>query len=205
MVQKQSRSVPVMRTVLEAVADRLRDGDERLLRIPEVCRATGVNYGSVYHHFGSREGVIEAAYEMMFSEIIEQDLAMVRRAVETTTSKDGFLLAIQGVLETVSTGPDRRASRAMRLRIVAASTTRPDLREVISASQAALTAELAGIVEFCQEQGWVRADISSRSIAVILQVVIFGRNLDDLSSEPIPEEEWSAFMFQLFTLLLTPA
>ncbi|HVB70856.1 MAG TPA: TetR/AcrR family transcriptional regulator [Acidimicrobiales bacterium] len=194
-----------MRTVLDAVADRLRDGDERLLRIPEVCRATGVNYGSVYHHFGSREGVIEAAYEMMFTEIIEQDLAMVRRAIETTASQDGFLLAIQGVLETVSTGPDRRASRTMRLRIVAASTTRPDLREIISASQARVTAELAEIVGFCQGQGWIRADMSSRSIAVILQVVIFGRNLDDLSAKPIPEQEWSTFMFHLFTHLLTPS
>jgi hypothetical protein len=130
---------------------------------------------------------------------------MVRRAIETTNSNNSFLEAVQGVLETVSTGPDRRASRAMRLRIVAASTTRPALREVISASQAALTAELAGIVGFCQEQGWIRTDISSRSIAVILQVVIFGRNLDDLSAEPVPEQEWSTFMFQLFTHLLTPS
>lgn len=204
MVQKQSRSVPVMRTVLETVAARLRERDEQLLRIPEVCRATGVNYGSVYHHFGSREGVIEAAYKMMFTEIIEQDLAMVRHAVETSAAFDGFLLAMQGILDTVSSGADRRTSRAMRLRIVAASVTRPALRAVISTAQASLTTELAGIVAICQEQGWIRRDLSARSIAVILQVVIFGRNLDDLSAEPIPEEEWSAFMFQLLTLLLTP-
>jgi AcrR family transcriptional regulator len=205
MVQKQSRSVPVMRTVLEAVAERLRDGDERLLRIPEVCRATGVNYGSVYHHFGSREGVIEAAYELMFSEIIEQDLAMVRQSVEATATFDDFLVAIQRILATVSSGPDRRDSRAVRLRIVAASVTRPRLRQVISEAQAALTTELATIVGVCQELGWVRRDVSAHSIAVILQVVVFGRNLDDLSAEPIPEDEWSALMFQLFTLLLTPS
>lgn len=204
MVQKQSRSVPVMRTVLEAVAARLRERDEQLLRIPEVCRATGVNYGSVYHHFGSRDGVIEAAYEMLFTEIIERDLATVRHAVETTATFDGFLLAMQEILDTVSSGADRHTSRAMRLRIVAASLTRPALRAVISTAQASLTAELAGIVMICQEQGWVRRDLSARSIAVILQVVIFGRNLDDLSAEPIPEEEWSTFMFQLLTLLLTP-
>ena len=194
-----------MRAVLEAVAERLRDGDERLLRIPEVCHATGVNYGSVYHHFGSREGVIEAAYGMMFSEIIEQDLTMVRQAVEATTTFDDFLVAIQRILATVSSGPDRRDSRVIRLRVVAASVTRPTLREAISEAQATLTTELATIVGVCQELGWVRRDVSAHSIAVILQVVVFGRNLDDLSAEPIPEDEWSALMFQLFTLLSTPS
>ena len=50
-----------MRTLLEAVAEPLCDGDESRLRIPDICAASGVNYGSIYHHFGSREGVIGAA------------------------------------------------------------------------------------------------------------------------------------------------
>ena len=48
---KQSRSVPVMQAVLDAVAERLMAGDELLIRIPEICEATGVNYGSVTNHF----------------------------------------------------------------------------------------------------------------------------------------------------------
>src|SRR5450755_2157590 len=75
MVTKQSRSAPVMRTVLEAVIERLNDGDESLIRIPEICEATGVNYGSVYHHFGSRDGVIDAAYHQMFTKLAEEDIA----------------------------------------------------------------------------------------------------------------------------------
>ncbi len=205
MVHKQSRSVPVMRTVLEAVAERLHDSDESLLRIPEVCKATGVNYGSVYHHFGSREGVIDAAYELMFSEIIEADVATIRRAVEDASSFEEFLGRIEGLLGMVSSGDVRRSSRSMRLRIVAASVTRPRLRVIIGESQAKLTNELTSIVEYAQERGWMRGDVSARSVAVVLQVVVFGRNLDDVSTEPIPESEWSAFIYQLFAILLTPS
>jgi AcrR family transcriptional regulator len=194
-----------MRTVLEAVAERLRDSDESLLRIPEVCRATGVNYGSVYHHFGSREGVIDAAYELMFSEIIEADTAATRRAVEGATTFAEFLGRIEGILGAVSSGDDRRTSRSMRLRIVAASVTRPRLRAIIGEAQAKLTNELASIVESAQERGWMRRDVPARSMAVVVQVVVFGRNLDDVSSDPIPESEWSAFIYQLFALLLTPS
>jgi len=204
MVQKQSRSAPVMRTVLDAVAERLRHEDESRLRIPDICAATGVNYGSIYHHFGSREGVIDAAYEMIFSDLIEGDIDAIRRAVMSATTFEDFLAAAQPILDEVSTGDTRRSNRAMRLRIVAASVTRPALRSIISSAQARLTAELASIVEVCQERGWMRRDVAARPAAVVLQAVVFGRNLDDLSADPIPEPEWAAFLHQLFALLLTP-
>ena len=35
-----------MQAVFDAVAERLMAGDELLIRIPEICEATGVNYGS---------------------------------------------------------------------------------------------------------------------------------------------------------------
>lgn len=205
MVHKQTRSATVMNTVLDAVAERLREYDESRLRIPEICSATGINYGSVYHHFGSREGVIDAAYEMMFSEIIERDIAVIREAVVSATSFEDFLMATQRILGTIATGEERQINRVMRLRIVSASTTRPQLRDLISGSQTRLTAELSRVVEIGQARGWIRHDVAARSVAVVLQAVVFGRNLDDLSSDPMTESEWIAFTSQLFSLLLTPS
>jgi len=62
-----------MQAVLEAVEARLMTTDESLIRIPDICDETGINYGSVYHHFGSREGVIDAAYIKMFNEFMDED------------------------------------------------------------------------------------------------------------------------------------
>lgn len=201
-VNKQSRSGPVMRAVLEAVAQRLRDGDETRLRIPEVCAATGVNYGSVYHHFGSREGVIDAAYEMMFGEIIDEDIASIHAAIDGSDDFATFLAAAGRILDSVSTGRERRISRSMRLRIVAASVTRPELREMIGATQARLTDELAQAVMTCQERGWIRRGLDPRAVAVLLQVVVFGRNLDDASAEPLEESTWSSTIFELFSRVI---
>jgi AcrR family transcriptional regulator len=205
VVHKQSRSGPVMRTVLEAVAERLREGDETRLRIPEVCAATGVNYGSVYHHFGSREGVIDAAYEMMFGEIIDDDIAATHAAIDDSEDFATFLAAAGRILDSVSVGERRRASRSMRLRIIAASVTRPELREMIGATQSRLTDELAMAVLTCQDRGWVRRGLDPRAVAVLLQVVVFGRNLDDASAEPLSEELWSGFVFDLFSRVIAGA
>ena len=201
MVHKQSRSVPVMRTVLEAVAERLRDGDESLLRIPEVCKATGVNYGSVYHHFGSREGVIDAAYEMMFSRDHRgrhgRDSPRPSRPPRPSRSS---WPRIEGIL-----GWCRRATPA--LEPVDAPADRGGVGDpsptarIIGEAQAKLTNELTTIVQHAQDRGWMRGDVSaalggrrsSRSWSS-------GATSTTCRAEPIPESEWSAFIYRLFAV-----
>src|SRR3984957_15778446 len=106
---KQSRSAPVMQAVLDAVADRLIAGDELAIRIPEICDATGVNYGSVYHHFGSREGVIDAAYHQMFAKLAEEDLATLQYVSVSAKTFEEYLVAMQGLIGTFASSDLRRA------------------------------------------------------------------------------------------------
>src|ERR1035437_683643 len=132
---KQSRSAPVMQAVLNAVGDRLMKGDESLIRIPEICEATGVNYGSVYHHFGSREGVIDAAYNMIFSRMVEEDLELIREATGTVETLEDYVSVILPIVAMLNSGPERTDRRALRIRIVAAAMTRPELHALIGVTQ----------------------------------------------------------------------
>lgn len=199
---KQSRSTPVMQVVLDAVAERLMAGDELAIRIPEICEATGVNYGSVYHHFGSREGVIDAAYNMIFTKYAEADLAIFRQANDTVETLAEYVALMGPILTTVASGSDRKERRAMRARIVAAATTRPELKALIGETQARLSEELRRLIEFAQRRDWLRNDIPASSIAVVVQVVVFGRALDDISDSPIDEVEWEHTMIVLYAELL---
>jgi AcrR family transcriptional regulator len=183
-----------MNSVLEAVAERLMSSDESQIRIPEICEATGVNYGSVYHHFGSREGVIEAAYEMIFCELVEEDIAMLDRVSISAQTFDDFVTALVPLVENMTYGEQRRDRRALRLRIIAAAQTRPELKTLIGSTQIRITDGLTGVVAYGQSQGWLRDDLAARSIAVFMQALIFGRNLDDISMAPIGDQEWGAVM-----------
>jgi hypothetical protein len=87
------------------------------------------------------------------------------------------------------------------VRIVAASLTRPELRILIGLTQAHLTDEIVRLVEYGQERGWLRRDVSARSIAVALQVIIFGRILDDISINPIDPTDWEFAMGAFFASL----
>jgi AcrR family transcriptional regulator len=199
---KQSRSAPVMQAVLDAVGERLMNADESLIRIPEICEATGVNYGSVYHHFGSREGVIDAAYHQMFSKLAEEDIAVLHMVSVSSQSRDEYVQSVQALVGTFASGEERRARRALRARIVAASMTRPELRQLIGATQSRLTSELRRIVEYGQERNWLTSVISAQSIAVMIQVVLVGRTIDDVSSTPIDNADWELTMGLLVGVLL---
>lgn len=191
-----------MQAVLDAVAERLMAGDELLIRIPEICEATGVNYGSVYHHFGSREGVIDAAYNMIFSRLVEEDIRTFRQVNETVESLEEFIGVMQPIVSKLSSGPERKARRAMRIRIVAAASTRPNLRALIGETQARLNADIAQLTAFAQQKGWLRDDISARALSVLFQILVFGRALDDVSIDPIDEATWEASTGVLFLDLL---
>jgi AcrR family transcriptional regulator len=191
-----------MQAVLDAVADRLMEGDELLIRIPEICDATGVNYGSVYHHFGSREGVIDAAYDMIFTRLVEEDIRTFRQVNETVETLEEYVKVMAPIVSRLSSGPERRARRAMRFRIVAAAMTRPRLKELIGTSQARLTNDLSQLTEFAQSMKWLRDDVSAKTLSVLFQILVFGRALDDVSANPVDEADWEGMIGVLFFDLL---
>lgn len=179
--------------------------DESRIRIPEICEATGVNYGSVYHHFGSREGVIDAAYHQMFAKLADEDVAVLQRVSVSSQSLDEYLVSMQGLIGTFASSDERRARRALRARIVAASITRRQLRELIGETQSRLTTELGQIVEYGQEKGWLNRNLSAHAIAVLIQVLLIGRTLDDVSTTPIDNAEWETSMGILLVVILNHA
>jgi AcrR family transcriptional regulator len=191
---KQNRSAPVIQAVLDAVGERLMIADESLIRIPEICESTGVNYGSVYHHFGSREGVIDAAYHQMFTKLAEEDIATLHRVSVASQSFEEYVVALQALIGTFASSDERRARRALRARIVAASMMRPELRKLIGETQSRLTVELQSIIENGQQCEWLNRDVSAHSVAVLIQVLLVGRTLDDVSTTPIQNAEWEAMM-----------
>jgi AcrR family transcriptional regulator len=191
-----------MQAVLDAVAERLMVGDELLIRIPEICEATGVNYGSVYHHFGSREGVIDAAYNMIFSKLVEEDMTIIRNATDHVVTLEEYVAAILPIVATMNSGPERTARRALRIRIVSAALTRPELHTLIAETQSRLTEEWCRLIEMAQERQWLRDDIPASFLAVMLQIIVFGRALDDVSETPLDEAVWASSITLLFANLL---
>ena len=170
-----------MKAVLDAVAERLLDGDELRIRIPEICRATGVNYGSVYHHFGSREGVIDAAYEALFCTYAEQEIARWD-ALTSSVTRESFDAGLKALLDPANHDVTR-VGRAMTTRIVAAAETRPTLRGVVVAAQTRVSDACTHALDYGQRQGWLRSDASPEAMAGLVEAAAIRYGAQDLVGE----------------------
>lgn len=180
-----------MQRVLDAVTDRLREADDSTIRIPEICEETGINYGSVYHHFGSREGVIDEAYAKIFNDMVDEDIARIKVVLSANVlTLEDYLASLRPLMQDYYESEVLKKRRTLRMRAIAASLTRPQLQLSISEAQTRMTNELMKLVEKGQELGIVRRDLTSRSIAVLMQAVVFGRSLDDLSLQTVSDVDW---------------
>jgi AcrR family transcriptional regulator len=179
-----------MAKAVEAVADRLLTEDETLIRVPEICEETGVNYGSVYHHFGSREGLIDAAYLHLFERSAREDVDNLVAAARTATTREEFFAGMRRVLRASVANEDREQRRQMRVRVLAAALVRPSLRDAIAITQDGVTDSMTEFVSIGQDKGWFRKDLDARAMAVMFQVVVIGRVLDDVSGHPVSEAQW---------------
>ena len=93
---RKRRSADEARTaILDAAEERMREVGPDGIRIQEVAAAVGVSHPTVLHHFGSREGLIEA---------------LVARSLESIQL---------GVLEDVNEGPGTEGIVALLDRVAA--------------------------------------------------------------------------------------
>lgn len=70
--------------------------------VPAVLAASGVSAGSLYHHFGSLEGLMAALYARCMGELLD---ALVSVTVPARTAAAGVRALVRGYLEFVAAHP----------------------------------------------------------------------------------------------------
>ncbi len=182
-------------------ADRLIDAAMRLLeehgeggfRTEDVLAETGLSNGTLYHHFGSRDGLIEAAALREFERRTLDDVVALRTLIKAIADgADAPTMFRQ--IGRIAQGPERHGRRRRRLAVLGAAVHRPDLWAAIGAIQGQSTDALAEVITEAQRSGWVKAELDPRAIAAFSQAYTFGRVLDELSPDPVPIEHWHAIV-----------
>ena len=67
---------------------------------------------------------------------------------------------------------------------------------MIAEIQDGVTSDLTEMVTTGQQNGWFRNDLDAQAIAVMFQVVVIGRVLDDVATTPLTEEQWGPVVAQ---------
>jgi AcrR family transcriptional regulator len=190
--------------ILAAAVREVRERDESAFRVTIVAKNAGCATSVLYHYFGSREGLIDAALVQIVIEEsngVREALALASQAAETST--DAIEMLVNYVMFAHS--PDRRADRSLRARLLGAAQTRPTVRRAFQEFGRLSTEANRNLLTTLADKGLIRKDLDIRALALTLRSLDFGWVLDEVNDDSeIVFEDWIAVMRELAVTLATP-
>ncbi|MFM6980372.1 MAG: TetR/AcrR family transcriptional regulator [Micrococcales bacterium] len=200
-MKKQQRAQTTISSVIEATSDAMRSGGESAVRIQEISAKTGVSIGSIYHHFGDRNGLIREALVYQFASNARADIQRVQNWISNIHSTkdlrdnyDRMVLFLNQHFEN--------QSALERASIMGTMVARPELREALGKVQHELTESLAEAMQVLKERGMLKEFITPKTAATIMSGMLFGKVIAELDSEPVSDEDWNRAMLAALSGLI---
>lgn len=171
------------------------------IRIREIASAAGVREPSVYHFFGSRDGLVEAALAERFNIHLSQMFQeFTSRLVDCRTQED-FVRLVRQVLEH-SYQDDRARVRSIRADVIGSAQSRPALKDAVNEAMLHSYTDFARYVESAQIRGWVNPDLNGVTFAAWIAGVLNGRVYIEMNPEAYDFEAWQKMTTDSALLLL---
>lgn len=158
-----------------------------------VLRASGVAHGSLYHHFEDASEVVETVLTDRFFLRATNDMDQLAHILESAPDKASWFAMIIAMTKAVH-APANSIFRMQRVQLLSYAASRPRMMGRLSQQQSELTDGFARLVIAAQQKGWLNPDIDPRAAAVLIQAIILGRIIDDISSEQIDPENWNQLL-----------
>lgn len=202
-VAKQQRSLSTIAALIQATIDEMEAVGELGLRLESVAERAGASLGSVYHHFGDKDGLIDAARLEQFTRHADEDTAALRAALASIVDYDHLMAALPHLSAAFHT-VERRARRARRLSNLAATLARPEYAQRVADVQHRVTHEIADLVEDLKRRGVIGHGADALALATFIQAYTVGRVVADVDREPLDPDRWNHTIVTALTAMLPP-
>jgi TetR/AcrR family transcriptional repressor of uid operon len=184
--------------ILEAAEECFRRDGFRGATIGDICAATRISPGHLYHYFDSKEAIIEALFESR----LKQEAAIVDEL--TLTPNKDIVTTICGWLD--QRVKDVRAhGSSLGLEMRAESARNPAIAKIVSLADRGVRELLSRVIRQGQERGQVDPGLDPESAAAVVHSVIFGLNrLGAIRDPPFNMKAASAMLKLLVERFLRP-
>jgi len=177
------------RRLLEETIAVLAAGGEQAVRIRDIARRAGVAEPSIYHFFGDRNGLIEAAQEVRYGRDQTDLFDVFDAAVSVCPSQEAFVEVVRRTLVAVF-DPARAPKRMTRVSALGASEQRSALRARLAEQQWEANRRLGATFTVAQGRGFVAADRDPHAIAAWIVGMVTGRVLIELGDPGFDPAGW---------------
>ena len=150
--------------ILSLAMKAIDEGGEASLRVKKIADEAGTAVTSIYHFFGSREGLVEAAQIARFEAGYAEGRRMTLEAARNAESREEFAGIVERILRNLFS-EQHHHNRLRRINVVGSAIARPELLEAINASQRRWLAELIEGLAAAQQRGFITRDADVASAA----------------------------------------
>jgi len=158
--------------------------------IDSILRKSKVSKGSLYHHFGSKDGLLAAAEAQQFMSYLKIEGDVLRTAIEKCETKVQFRSLTATVMK-LSGLKDNREFRKKRLRAIAMSFNNVELAKIMKNAQRESMQSLAESLKIAQDRGWIKTDADLLALSYWLSGVFIGHVMLDITDQPDLDSRWS--------------
>ena len=180
----------VREKLLEAAIAVVDESGVEGIRVREIAAAADVREPSVYHYFGSREGLVEAVEAARFKRDLTEVASLFYSAVNECTSAEDYVALCRRVVSATA-ATDRASVRAVRASVFGSAQSRPALAALIAEAELELDHRLADGFEVAKERGWARPDLDSLTTAAWINGMVNGRIILEMNPEAYSSQTWT--------------
>jgi AcrR family transcriptional regulator len=163
--------------------------------IESLLSKSKISKGSLYHHFGSKNGLLAAAEAQQFMKYLKREGETFRKLIEDCKSKQKFIDLVAAVMK-ITRLEANVDFRKKRVRAIAMSFNDENLAQVLKNAQIEVTQYLAGSFQIAKDRGWVKPDTDLMALSYWIQGVFIGHIMLDITEQTEHEEAWSEVAFQ---------
>ena len=197
-----SSSSDVRSQMISAAIEMMEVAGEGSVRVAKIAEKVGVTEPLVYHHFKNRAALVTAAYAEWYKRC--QDLEVpIGQLMAMVNNQEEYERAVRASV-TWSYQPERIAARGVRLSVIWAAQTNPELAKAVNQINRSFLTSLAQATEYAQTKGWVRSDLDPMATAYWLHGQINGRVVAEMDEGCIDLAKWDEISFDAIFSLIRP-
>lgn len=181
--------------ILEEAITAIEDGGEASVRVAVIAANVGVAVTAIYHHFGSRDGLVESALAERYLRSVLNLQPRTREYLEAVKTQEEFEAGLEVLVRELA-DPVRYAQRMIRVQVVAGSAGRPGLIEKLREMQMLALQQQVEIYRIAQDKGFVSKSVDLEAFASLLTGIVFGRVLQDLVADQVDDEAYNALLLK---------
>ena len=198
---KRSDGIETMaRLMVQARIELVKNGVDNF-DVEAVLERSEAARSSLYHHFGSKFGLIYTAQLEQLTESLDNDNKLFRFLAETATSEDEFFARLAELMKATST-PELVGLRRRRIQVLASATHNDKLAEAIRTAQVDGNLFFTESLEILRTRGWINPTHDLHTVTYMIQGLLFGHIMLDFSQLPELEEDWVDLAMQTIVTMV---